>query len=450
MPLESVWKKTLSLLEKKMNRPAFELFMKRIVPVSLSDNTLYLKVPGALSMNYLDEYKSLIEDASSEAAGTRVSVIASHGDTGAAPEPSPGAAHFPLPPAAAAPHQKQRRRGTPFLNPKYTFENFVVGSSNRLCHAASLSVAEAPGKSYNPLFIYGGVGLGKTHVMQAIGHYIINTKPHLNLDYVTTDAFIHEMMNFVQEGKLLDFRNKYLRSDVLLIDDIQFVQGREGTQYEFFQIFNSFYESKKQIVITCDRLPKDIPTLEDRLVSRLNWGLIADIKPPDFETRLVILKKNVENSAVAIPEEALELIASTVKSNIRDLEGTLNRVIAHASLSSREITTSLTREIINDIVPLKAPLTSNIQSIINEVSVYFGVEPEDLIGRRRKREIVMPRMIAMFLAREMTDRTLSQIGKEFGNKDHSSVLYSCEKIERELQRDSSVQLAIDNIKSRLI
>lgn len=443
MDAEGVWNKSLSLLENKLNRPAFEIFIKRIVPVSIDDTRLHLKIPGTLSMDYLGEYKSLIQDAVSSVIGKQLEIVATQDKTSPVPSPEPDNE------LTAGPRQQKKKKST-YLNPKYTFETFIVGASNRLCHAAALAVAEAPGKAYNPLFVYGGVGLGKTHIMQAIGHYTLETRPHLNVEYITTDAFIHEMMSFVQSGNLLNFRNRYQKSDILLMDDVQFIQGKERTQYEFFQIFNAFFEAKKQIVVTCDRLPKEIPTLEDRMVSRLNWGLIADIKPPDFETRLAILRKKIELDETSdIPESVLELIAETVTTNIRDLEGTLNRVVAYANLSKREVSLPLTEEIIRDIVPSKDTSSINVKNILKEVSSYYGVDVDDLLGQRRKKEIVAPRMVAMYLARDMTGLSLSQIGKDIGNKDHSSVLYACEKIEKEMKKDPSLRLGVENLKDKL-
>jgi len=324
----------------------------------------------------------------------------------------------------------------------------VVGSSNRLCHAAALAVAESPGKAYNPLFIYGGVGLGKTHLMQAVGHYIQATRPNLNIQYVTTDAFVNDVVTSIQENRLFEFSNRARRVDLLMVDDIQYLQNKERTQHEFFQIFNHLYEAQKQIIITCDRLPKDIPTLAERLKSRVGWGLIADINEPDFETRLAILQKKLETDDMDMPDGVLDLIASTIKTNIRDLEGALNRIVAYAHLNGQEITLEFVEKIIKDIAPPDDHGPVHPDQIITVASRYFSIPVEDVKGRRRKKEIVHARHVAMYLIREMTDMTLQAIGAVF-NKDHSSVLTSCDKIKKECDNDAEMRRTVDTLRSRV-
>ena len=443
--IDSLWEKTLTTLKDKINRPAYELMLKRIVPVSLADSRVYLQIPPTLTLEYFEDFRDIIEDTIKTILGYEVSVVARHGET---PRETPMPT---LKTAAPAPVQVSRpepREPRPYLNPRYTFDHFVVGANNRLCHAASLAVAEAPGRAYNPLFIYGGVGLGKTHLMQAIGHYVQSTRPNLSVMYVTTDAFVNQVITSIQENRLFEFNNQFKKVDLLLVDDIQFLQNKERTQYEFFQIFNNLHEGIKQIVITCDRLPKDIPTLEDRLVSRLGWGLIADIKPPDYETRLAILQKKLAMDEVEVPEGALELVAGTVTTNIRDLEGTLNRIIAYANLSDQEITLDLVEKILGDIAPLRERGPVNAEDIINSVARYYDLDQTDLKGKRRKKEIVLPRRIAMYLCRELTDMSLQSIGKVF-SKDHSTVLYSCDKLRTELKDNPDLKQTLATIRGKL-
>jgi chromosomal replication initiator protein len=445
---DSTWKTVLAVLEKQVNRPAYELLIKRIRPVRFEDGALEVTVPASVSLDSLGEYLSDIEAATSGVLGTSVRLSATHHDEPEPEEPARPAPRMREPRVTEAESIPSARR--PFLNPKYTFDSFIVGSSNRLCNAASLAVAEAPGQAYNPLFIYGGVGLGKTHLMQAIGHYVNATRPTLRVEYITTDAFINDLMNYIQSNRLVEFRNRYQKPDVLLIDDIQFLQGKDRTQYEFFQIFNSFYEARKQIVTTCDRLPKDIPTLEDRMITRLNSGLLADIKAPDFETRLAILLNKARADGVTIPDAVMDRIANSIISNIRDLEGTLTRLIAYSNLSDRPITIELADEILRDVAPSRDPSLLTVQQIMKDVAAYYSVDIEDLTGKRRTKEIVLPRMVAMFLTREFTKLSLSSIGKEFGNKDHTTVLYSIEKIDKDLQQDTSLRQALENLRGRLV
>lgn len=451
MTVDTLWEQALGTLSTKINRPLYEMFIRRITPVSLSDTTLLLKIPASsLMMGYYNDYRLQIMDAVCEAGGKPLSVEAMQDDAAPLPlvakpeitvQPSPVVA----PSAASLPRPQ---RISPFLNPRYTFESFVVGASNRLCHAASLAVAEAPGRAYNPLFIYGGVGLGKTHLMQAIGHYVLAAKPNLNVLYITTDAFVNDVITSIQENRLYEYSNQMKKTDVLLVDDIQYLEKKERTQHEFFNIFNSLFQAQKQIVLTCDRPPKDLSTLEERLRTRFGWGLIADLQTPDFETRIAILKKKLEDDEVKMPAGALDMIASAVVSNIRDLEGALIRIIAYANLCGQEITLELVENVIREIAPMKqqGPISAN--QIIDAVCKYFSIDAGDLIGKRRKQEIAKPRHMAMYLCRDLTDMSLQSIGKIF-DKDHSSVLYACEKIERETNLDPNLKQTVEAIKGRL-
>jgi chromosomal replication initiator protein len=311
-----------------------------------------------------------------------------------------------------------------------------------------MAVAEAPGRSYNPLFIYGGVGLGKTHLLQAIGNYVYSKNRSLKLLYISSETFTNEVINGIRDRRMSEFRDRYRSLDLLLIDDVQFIAGKESTQEEFFHTFNALHEASKQIVISSDRPPKEIPTLEDRLRSRFEWGLIADIQPPDFETRIAILKKKVETEEMSFPQEVLEYIAQNITSNIRELEGALTRLLAYASLNNLEIDLSMAAAVLKDIIPVvQRPLS--LSDIQKTVAAYFGLTVEDLVAKKRSRDITVPRQIAMFLARELTDFSLPQIGSAFGGRDHSTVLHACDRIRTECETNINLRTALEEIKKQL-
>ena len=335
------------------------------------------------------------------------------------------------------------------LNPKYTFDSFVIGNSNRFAHAASLAVAESPAKAYNPLFIYGGVGLGKTHLMHAIGHYILQNNPNAKVVYVSSEKFTNELINAIKDDKNEEFRTKYRSVDVLLIDDIQFIAGKERTQEEFFHTFNTLHEANKQIILSSDRPPKEIPTLEDRLRSRFEWGLIADIQAPDFETRMAILKKKADVEKLNVPNEVMVYIATKIKSNIRELEGALIRIIAYSSLTNREVTVDLATEALKDIISNKQNKSITIDLIQDVVATYFNLRVEDLKSQRRTRNVAYPRQIAMYLSRKLTDMSLHKIGEEFGGRDHTTVIHAYEKISESLNKDESLEHTINDITKKL-
>ena len=338
---------------------------------------------------------------------------------------------------------------TATLNPKYTFNSFVIGNSNRFAHAASLAVAESPAKAYNPLFIYGGVGLGKTHLMHAIGHYILNENPKAKVVYVSSEKFTNELINAIKDDKNEEFRNKYRNVDVLLIDDIQFIGGKERTQEEFFHTFNALHEDNKQIILSSDRPPKEIPTLEDRLRSRFEWGLIADIQPPDFETRMAILKKKADSEKLNVANEVMVYIATKIKSNIRELEGALIRIVAYSSLTNREITVDLASEALKDIIANKGTSAVTVETIQEAIANYFNLRVDDLKSQRRLRTIAYPRQIAMYLSRKLTDMSLPKIGEEFGGRDHTTVIHAYEKISENLKTDEALQNTINDITNKL-
>ena len=337
----------------------------------------------------------------------------------------------------------------PTLNPKYTFDTFVVGNNNRFAHAAALAVAEAPATSYNPLFIYGGVGLGKTHLMHAIGNEILRNNRNANILYVTSEKFTNQLINAIKDNKNEQFRSKYRNIDVLLIDDIQFIAGKERVQEEFFHTFNTLHENGKQVIISSDRPPKDINLLEDRLKSRFEWGLIADISNADYETRLAILRKKAQIDNIIIDDEILSNIANRIDTNIRELEGALNKLIARSSLINSPITMEMAEWAINEIVSSKDKVISS-QFIQETVAKYFNIDAKDLVGSKKSNDIVFPRQIAMYLCRTVPQLSLPQIGKDFGNRDHTTVMHACKKIENEIKENKNTKLIVDSVKNILL
>ncbi len=335
------------------------------------------------------------------------------------------------------------------LNPKYTFDSFVVGGNNKFAHAAARGVADNPGSKYNPFFIYGGVGLGKTHLMHAIGNQILMCSPNLNILYVTSETFTNQLINALRDQATEKFREKYRNIDVLLIDDIQFIANKKSTQEEFFHTFNTLYEAGKQIVLSSDKPPKDIELLEDRLKSRFDWGLIADISNPDFETRLAILRKKTQLDNIIIDDEILSAIATRVDTNIRELEGTLNKLIAKASLTNSPITMEMTQKAINDIVAKQDKVISS-EYIQDVVGKYFSVSPADLRGAKRSNDVTFPRQIAMYLCRNVAQMSLPQIGIDFGKRDHTTVMHACNKIEKEIKTNSNTRLIVESVQKILL
>ena len=338
------------------------------------------------------------------------------------------------------------------LNPKYTFDTFIVGSNNKFAHAASLAAAESPGEVYNPLFIYGGVGLGKTHLMHSIAHFVINTYPQSRVLYVTSEEFTNELIESIRNSNntaMTKFREKYRNIDVLLIDDVEFIIGKESTQEEFFHTFNALHSAKKQIVISSDKPPKDMEILEDRIRSRFEWGLIADISSPDYETRMAILRKKEELDGYNLDEEIIKYIATNVKSNIRELEGALNKLMAFANLEKQEVTLALAEQVLKDIISPDEKRIITPEYIINTVCEHFDVSLEDIKSNKRSSKIVHPRQIAMYLCRDMTDTALKVIGKYMGNRDHTTVKHGIEKIEKELQTSPSTQNTVEILKKKI-
>ncbi|KXH80578.1 chromosomal replication initiator protein DnaA [Sporosarcina sp. HYO08] len=444
--LEELWNGVLSKAEEKISRPSFETWLKSTKLLSYGDEEATIAVPNSFSKDWLEtHYVHLITGILSELTGEdRIIQFV-------VPNDMEEENDFRLPKPTVKPTETVQSNSTPaMLNPKYTFETFVIGSGNRFAHAASLAVAEAPAQAYNPLFIYGGVGLGKTHLMHAIGHYVLEQNPSAKVVYLSSEKFTNEFINSIRDNKAVEFRNRYRNVDVLLIDDIQFLAGKEQTQEEFFHTFNTLHEEIKQIVISSDRPPKEIPTLEDRLRSRFEWGLITDIAPPDLETRIAILRKKAKaDGLIDVPNEVMLYIANQIDSNIRELEGALIRVVAYSSLVNMDITTDLAAEALKDIIPNARPRTVTILDIQKSVGEHFNIKLEDFAAKKRTRSIAFPRQVAMYLSRELTDFSLPKIGSEFGGRDHSTVIHAHEKISKMLKDDQSLQQDIQEIRSVL-
>ena len=433
----NIWTDILSQVETKINRHSFYTWFKPTTFLRETGQELTVRVPNGLFRDWLTKhYDGVIGEAVTELDrdGIRILFV-----TDAEAVTAPKAA--PLPPSpdpTALPATPPRG-----LSSRYTFDTFVVGSSNQFAHAASQAVAEAPSRSYNPLFLYGGVGLGKTHLMHAIGHYLMKHAPALKLTYISSERFMNEMINAVRYDRVLEFRERYRSMDVLLVDDIQFLAGKEGTQTEFFHTFNSLHDAQKQIVISSDCPPNEIPSLEERLRSRFEWGLIADIQPPDLETKVAILKKKAEAEAIPLPNDVALYIAGRIKSNIRELEGSLIRLIAYASLTGAEISLPLAQDVLRDILDHDdQPVT--IEMIQKFVANYYHLKIVDLKSRNNSKTVTLPRQIAMYLSKSLTSTSLPQIGKSFGGKHHSTVIHSIRKVENQCKRDRDFHTLINS------
>jgi chromosomal replication initiator protein len=444
--LEQLWTKTLNIIKGELTEVSFNTWIKSIIPISIDDNTIRLEVPNDFTRGILESrYRELIVNAIKLITSKKYTIefLISSEDSFENDSNS----------NSAKPRQQNvvvNDEMSSTLNPKYTFNSFVIGNSNRFAHAASLAVAEAPAKAYNPLFIYGGVGLGKTHLMHAIGHYILQNNPKAKVVYVSSEKFTNELINSIKDDKTVEFRNKYRNVDVLLIDDSQFIAGKERTQEEFFHTFNALHEADKQIILSSDRPPKEISTLEDRLRSRFEWGLIADIQAPDFETRIAILKKKADVENLNIPNEVMGYIANKIKSNIRELEGALIRIVAYSSLTNKEISVELAAEALKDIISSEQNKPVTIDLIQDVVASYFNLKIDELKSSRRTRNIAYPRQIAMYLSRKLTDMSLPKIGEEFGGRDHTTVIHAYEKISNGLKKnDESLKNVINDLNKKI-
>jgi chromosomal replication initiator protein len=420
----SIWDQILTRIETKVNRHSFSTWFKPTAFVADGGRSITVRVPNTLFKDWLTKHYSVVlSEALAEVRRAETSLVFV-AEPGAA-LPPPDEPVVPVQPADEVATDGMPPAG---LNPRYTFDTFIVGPSNQFAHAACRAVAEAPSRSYNPLFIYGGVGLGKTHLMHAIGHYVLNHQRNLKLTYISSERFMNEMINAVRYDRILDFRERYRSVDVLLVDDIQFVSGKEGTQTEFFHTFNALYDAQKQIVLSSDRPPHEIPALEERLRSRFEWGLIADIQSPDLETKIAILKRKAEAEAVPLPDNVAMYIAGRIKSNIRELEGSLIRLIAYASLTGRQISLELTQDVLKNVIEQdeKAVTIETIQKFVSE---YYQLKLAELKSKNNSKSIALPRQIAMYMCKTLTHASLPEIGRSFGGKHHSTVIHSIKKVD---------------------
>ncbi len=435
----NIWDRILSEIESRVHPQSFETWLRPTSLASDDGSRILVTVPSELFATWLTKnYMDVIRESTAnlDRAGTEVSFVFD--------DPARNAP----PPRQPKPSQPQILSSSP-LNRKYTFETFVVSSSNELAQAAARRVADQPSLAYNPLYIYGGVGLGKTHLMHAIGNHLKQTRPNLQQRYISAETFMNELITSIRFEKTLDFRGRYRSIDLLLIDDIQFLVGKERTQEEFFHTFNALYEAQKQIVITSDCPPRDIPTIEERLRSRFEWGLIADIQPPDLETKVAILNKKAEGSGISIPQDVALFIATKIKSNIRELEGSLIRLLAHASLVERQIDLSLAKEVLKDILTDDNKMIS-IETIQKHVANYFHLKVPEIKSKNNSKQIALPRQVAMYLCKQLTDASLPEIGKRFGGKHHSTVIHAIRKIENKRDRepdfDKTVNILFEALK----
>jgi chromosomal replication initiator protein len=435
MDAKQVWRAALGELQVSLSPANFETWLRDTYLVEVDDQRFRISVPNGFAKDWLESrYRPLISQTLARVVGYSVQVefvVTAAGETQGKATAVAAQAVRVEPTRVGAPEGSGG--GATYLNARYTFSNFIVGSANRLAHAASLSVAERPGHAYNPLFLYGGVGLGKTHLMHAIGNAVVAKFPRKRVVYATSEKFTNEFITSIQQGRIDEFRARYRRIDLLLIDDIQFIADKERTQEEFFHTFNTIHEDGKQIVLSSDRPPKAILTLEERLRSRFEWGLIADLTAPDLETRIAILRAKAEEQGTPITSDVVEFVARKIVSNIRELEGALNRIVAYASMGAMPISIELAQAVLSNVLynPKKRQVTP--ERIAQAVSDYYGVGMEQLRGQKREKSIVVPRQIAMFLMREETDVSLLRIGAELGGRDHSTVLHACDKINREMQ-----------------
>jgi chromosomal replication initiator protein len=440
---ESLWAEVAGRLKDALNTTTYRTWFAGAGGAELTDELFLISVPNGFTREWIEgHFLGLISAAVRDVTGQERRIGLVVADREPTLEPS-----VELPPRRAAANGNGSGGG---MNPKYTFDSFVIGSSNRFAHAAALAVAEAPAQAYNPLFIYGSTGLGKTHLLQAIAQYTSEHAGSLTARYVTSETFMNDFINSLRDKRIEGFKQRYRNYDVLLIDDVQFFENKERIQEEFFHTFNSLYEAGSQIVISSDRPPREISTLEERLRSRFEWGLITDIQPPDLETRIAILRKKVKTDAITVPDaEVLTFIAGRISTNIRELEGALTRVVALSSLTGRAMTTELAQDVLKDVFPQGEVADVSIKGIQETVSDRFGLTLEELCADKRSQNIVYPRQVAMYLSRELTDSSLPKIGKEFGGRDHTTVIHATSKIARLIKEDRSVYNLVQELTARI-
>jgi chromosomal replication initiator protein len=434
---QSLWTEVAGRLREALNETTYNTWFGEAAGRDLSGDTFVIAAPNDFARAWIGgHFLELIRAAVRETTGEELEIVLVAKERKQAPKP-------------ALPDHARASATDPGMNPKYTFDSFVIGSSNRFAHAAALAVAEAPAQAYNPLFIYGGTGLGKTHLLQAIAQYVGEHSSDLSVRYVTSETFMNDFINSLRDKRIEGFKSRYRSFGLLLIDDIQFFENKESIQEEFFHTFNSLYEAGRQIVISSDRPPRAFPTLEERLRSRFEWGLITDIQPPDLETRIAILRKKVKMDATSVPDPVLTFIASRISTNIRELEGALTRVVAFSSLTGRPITAELAQDVLQDVFPQGDSAQVSIDRIQDIVSERFGLSKNQLCGDKRSQNIVYPRQVAMYLSRELTDSSLPKIGREFGGRDHTTVIHATSKIARLIKEDRSVYNLVQELTARI-
>lgn len=443
MNFEELWNEVLEIVKEDTNQVSFNTWFKPLKIVAYKNNTIYLETADEFLKNTLKKrHYNFLKNAFTYVLKKDTELIFTvPGENIDKDETKKNVANNSTEDSDTINNGRK-------LNPKYRFDNFIIGNSNRFAHAASLAVAEAPSTAYNPLFLYGGVGLGKTHLMHAIGHYILDNNPDAYVLYVTSEKFTNDLINSIKDGTNEEFRNTYRRADVLLVDDIQFIAGKESTQEEFFHTFNALHEANKQIIVSSDNPPSEIPTLEDRLRSRFEWGLIADIQPPDYETRIAILRKKAEAENYNVPDDVITYIAQNIQSNIRKLEGALIRIYAYASLTNKkEVTLELAQEALKHLISNNKKITIN--DIKEVVANYYNISLEDLVSKKKTKNIAYPRQIAMYIGRKLTDLSLPKLGEEFGGRDHSTVLHACNKIDDDMEESQEIKKSVDDLISML-
>ena len=446
MTMGNEWQDALAYIEGKVPKQVYDTWFTPIHFERIDDSSAQLGVPNKFFGDWLSQhYRPLLTEAISTARGgeeTAITFVIFHKQPTRQLESSGSTTTTSRHSTGPRP-----KRGIQ-LNPKYTFKNFVVGAGNQFAHAACMAVAEQPAKAYNPLFIYGETGLGKTHLLNAIGNYVAE-RTDLRIAYLTTEQFTNEVINSIRYDKMMDLRKRYRHIDMLMIDDIQFLAGKERTQEEFFHTFNALYEAHKQLVLSSDRFPKDMPDIEERLRSRFEWGLIADLQPPDVETRIAILRKKSEDEGVTLPEDVIQFLAMTMKSNIRELEGSLVRLGAYASLTGQTITLDMAKSVLRDLIGTKKKIVS-MDDIQETVGARFHVKIADLKSRRRSKTLVHPRQIAMYLCRELTDSSYPEIGRQFGGKDHTTIIHACKQVIKAKDSDSALSATLDSLREQIL
>jgi len=443
--IKELWSKILEIIKEELSPQVYNSWFSQTKVVKFEGNELIISAPGDFCKEWLEKhYAGFIKDILKRTLGSDDNLIIKF---------KAADQKFSEPVHSAPNSEKKIKKSESFtkndnldLNQRYTFDSFVIGNGNRFAHAACLAVAQSPAKAYNPLFVYGRVGLGKTHLIQAIGNYIMlhRGKTKINVLYISSEKFTNELINSIRDDRTVAFRDKYRSVDVLLIDDIQFLTGKERTQEEFFHTFNTLYESNKQIVITSDRPPKEITTLEERLISRFEWGLTTDIQPPDFETRIAILRKKAQTENLNVPAEVIDFIAEKISSNIRQLEGALTKLVAFSTFNKKELSVSLAQNILKDIIPLENKKIS-IDQIQKTITDYYTIKVNSLLSKKRNKDIVFARQVAIYLSRELTDLSLSSIGEAFGRRDHTTIIHSYTKIKNKIKKDKGFKNIIDNL-----